>query len=212
MQANIKTTNKKQLKVKALVDSGFTYTGIDEQLVKDKRIQMKLINFSFKVYNADRTKNREVTRIAPLEIEINGHKEHFKAIVTDLNGTYMFLGHDWLVKHNQEVDWKDSMIKFTRYLGLCRIKHQDIKFKIQWTQAMETSDKDKSDIGKEPDPTNLEDLLDYIWPFMHLFNKKFERLLERREWDYEINLTDEAPKELNIKAYVIAIKEETLNQ
>ena len=47
---------------------------------------------------------------------------------------------------------------------------------------------------------------------MHLFNKKFERLLERREWDYEINLTDEAPKELNIKAYVIAIKEETLNQ
>ena len=48
---------------------------IDEQLVKDKRIQMKPINFSFEVFNANRTKNREMTRVAPLEIKINGHKE-----------------------------------------------------------------------------------------------------------------------------------------
>jgi len=67
--------NGKKLKVKALVDSRYTYTGIDEQLVKDKRIQMKLINFSFKVFNADGTKNGEVTRMVPLEIEINRHKE-----------------------------------------------------------------------------------------------------------------------------------------
>ncbi len=46
----------KKLKVKILVDSGCTYTGIDEQLVKDKRIQMKEIDFSFEVFNTDRTK------------------------------------------------------------------------------------------------------------------------------------------------------------
>jgi len=56
-----KTKNSKKLKVKALVDSGCTYTGIDEQLVKDKRIQTKLINFSFEVFNADGTKNGEVS-------------------------------------------------------------------------------------------------------------------------------------------------------
>ena len=67
---------------------------------------------------------------------------------------------------------------------------------------------------QEPDPTNLKDLLDYIWPFMHLFNKKkFEKLLERREWDHEINLMDKVPKELNAKAYIMTIKkEEALNQ
>jgi len=75
VQADVKTKNSKKLKVKALVDSGCTHTGIDEQLVKDKRIQTKPINFSFEVFNADRTKNGEVTRMAPLEIEINGHKE-----------------------------------------------------------------------------------------------------------------------------------------
>jgi len=59
---------------------------------------------------------------------------------------------------------------------------------------------------------NPEDLSDYIWPFTYLFNKKFEKLPERREWDHKINLIDEAPKELNAKAYAMTIKkEEALN-
>jgi len=42
-----------------------------------------------------------------------------------------------------------------------------------------------------------------------LFNKKkFEKLPEQHEWDHEINLTEEAPKELNAKAYAMTLKEE----
>ena len=56
---------------------------------------------------------------------------------------------------------------------------------------------------------NQENLLNYIWPFMHLFNKKkFEKLLERCEWDHEINLMEDAPRELNAKAYTMTLKEE----
>ena len=94
MQAEVKTKNGKNLKVKALVDSGCTHTGIDEQLVKDKRIQMKSIDFSFEVFNADGTKNGEMTKVAPLEIEINGYKETLEAAVRDLDRTDMFLGHN----------------------------------------------------------------------------------------------------------------------
>jgi len=90
----VKIKNGENLKVKALVDSGYIYTEIDEQLVKEKRIQMKPINFSFEVFNADRTKNEEVTKMTPLEIEINRYKEQLEATVMDLNGTDMFLGHD----------------------------------------------------------------------------------------------------------------------
>jgi len=36
---------------------------------------MKPINFSFEVFNADITKNGEMTRVVLLEIEINSHKE-----------------------------------------------------------------------------------------------------------------------------------------
>jgi len=133
MQANIKTRNGKNLKVKALVDSGCIHTEIDKQLVKEKRIQMKPINFSFEVFNVDGTKNGEVTKVASLEIEINGHKEQLKAAVTDLNGTDMFLEHDWLVKHNPEVNWKNRTIKFMRCPGSCKMKHQDIEFKTRRT-------------------------------------------------------------------------------
>ena len=94
MQANIKTKNGKKLEVKALVDSGYTYIGINEQLVKDKKIPTKPIDFSFEVFNADGTKNREVTKVMPLEIEIDRYTEQLEAMVIDLDGTDMFLGHD----------------------------------------------------------------------------------------------------------------------
>jgi len=94
------------------------------------------------------------------------------------------------------------------------MKHEDIRFKTRRTKAMDTTEQDNSKIDKEPDKTNLEDLPDYIRPFMHLFNKeKFKKIPERHEWDHKINLTEEAPKELNTKTYVITLKEEeALNQ
>ena len=47
-----------------------------------------------------------------------------------------------------------------------------------------------------------------------MFNKKkFEKLLDQREWDHKINLMEKTSKELNAKAYTITIKEEeVLNQ
>ena len=46
---------------------------------------------SFEVFNADGTKNGEVTRFVPLEVEIDGHKEQIDTVVTDLNSMDMFL-------------------------------------------------------------------------------------------------------------------------
>ena len=66
----------------------------------------------------------------------------------------MFLGYDWLVKHNLEVNWNIETIQF--------IKYPNIIFRTRRVQAMETQDKEQQEIGKESDPTNLEDLLEYI--------------------------------------------------
>ena len=79
---------------------------------------------------------------------------------------------------------------------------------------MEETDKGYQEIRKESDITNPEDLPEYIWSFTHLSNKKkFEKLLERQEWDYEINLLENTFKELNTKAYATTVKkEEALNQ
>jgi len=42
-----------------------------------------------------------------------------------------------------------------------------------------------------------------------LFNKKkFEKLLEKREWNHKINLLEDGPKELDAKAYIITVNED----
>jgi len=101
-------------------------------------------------------KNGEMTKMASLEIEINRHKEQLEAAVMDLNRMDMFLGHNWLVKHNPEVNWKNEMIKFMRCLESCKMKYQDIKFKTRKIQTTETIAQNNSEIGKELDKTNPE--------------------------------------------------------
>ena len=91
----------------------------------------------------------------------------------------MFLEHDWLVKHNPEVNWKNSTIKFTRCPGNCTMTHKDIQFNSKRTKETE---QDNGKVGKGPDKTNPEDLSEYIQPFTHLFNKKkFKKLPKRQE-------------------------------
>ena len=85
--------NRKELQLKALVDSGYTYMGINKQLVKKERIKTKLAEISFEVFNADSTKNEKVIRIALLKVKINRYKKQIKVTVTDLNSTNMFLEH-----------------------------------------------------------------------------------------------------------------------
>ena len=140
-----------------------------------------------------------------------------EAAVTDLDRTDMFLEHDWLVKHNPEVNWRNGTIKFIRYPGNCTMTHKDIQFNSRQTKDTETKDnqeQNNGEIGKELDKMNPEDLPEYIRPFTHLFNKKkFKKLPERYEWDHMINLMEEAPKKLNAKAYAMTLKEEeALNQ
>ena len=42
------------------------------------------------------------------------------------------------------------------------MKHKDIRFKTRKTKDKDTTEQDNSEIGKELDKTNLEDLPDYI--------------------------------------------------
>ena len=120
---NIKTKNRKKLWLQTLVDSECIHTRIDKQLVKEEKIKTEPMNRSFKVFNADRTKNKEVTRFALLEVEINGYKEQLNTAVTDLSGTDMFLGYDWLMKHNPEINWSKGTMWFMRCLRICRTNH-----------------------------------------------------------------------------------------
>jgi len=105
------------------VDSECTHTGIDKYLVKEEKIKTEPLDRSFEVFNVNGTKNEEVTRFTPLKVEINKYKEQIDVAITDLNGMDIFLGYNWLIKYNLEVDWNKETMKFTRCLKTCEIKH-----------------------------------------------------------------------------------------
>jgi len=71
MQTNIKTKDEKELQLQTLVDSECTHTRIDKKLIKEEKIKTESMDISFEVFNTDRTKNGEVTRLTPLEIKVN---------------------------------------------------------------------------------------------------------------------------------------------
>ena len=75
MQAKVKTQIKKELWLQALVDSGYIYIEINKQLVKKEQIKIKPADIAFKVFNIDKTKNREMTWFALFKVEINKYKE-----------------------------------------------------------------------------------------------------------------------------------------
>jgi len=126
----IKTKERRKLKVKALIDSGCTNTTITRKIVEEKGISTKSLLRSFNVYNSDESRNGEKTimEFVPLEINSNRHIEQIDAVVLEIKEMDLFLGHNWLVEHNPEVDWKKGVIWFTRCPGHCKTEHKYIQF------------------------------------------------------------------------------------
>lgn len=77
------------------------------------------------VYNADGTLNGYVKEVAVLEMEIrdtdgNPHRELLDLPVVNLGGKHdLFLGYDWLDRHNPLVDWRHREIAFGRCPAEC---------------------------------------------------------------------------------------------
>ena len=151
VHTNVIISNRKKLQLKILDDSRCIDTGINKQLVKEEQIKMEPLSRSFKVFNANGTKNIQVTQFVLLELEINGYMEKIDAIVTNINNTYS-QNKNQLVKHNPEINWNKRTIQFTRCLKKCKIQYQNILFRSKTRRITLTEEMDKENqrIGKEP--------------------------------------------------------------
>ena len=109
----IKTKDGRKLKVKALINSGYMNITIARKTVEEKEIPTKSLPKPFDVYNLDRSRNKENTikEFVSLEINSNRHIKQINAVVSEIKEMDLFLGHDWLVEHNLEVDWKERVIQ-----------------------------------------------------------------------------------------------------
>ncbi len=76
------------------------------------------------VYNVDGSKNSagQITTFTELCIIIGDHAEQIDLAITDLKDHDIFLGHDWLIRHNLLINWQTGKMTFTR----CQCHHTPI--------------------------------------------------------------------------------------
>jgi hypothetical protein len=52
---------------------------------------------------------------------IGPHQERQKFLVTGLGKAHVFIGYDWLFKHNPEINWRDQKIMFSCCPSECNV-------------------------------------------------------------------------------------------
>jgi len=162
VESTVRTPTNTIPTVNTLIDSGCTHTCISKKLVERENIPTQKILNPITIYNADGTQNTngQVTDCVKMEIEIGGHKENIEAAVVQLEDRAdLFIGHDWLIKHNPEIDWINGQIKFSRCPESCTTEHQTIEFPTHIRRLVPHDDLWEEE--DEPDPTNPEDLPEY---------------------------------------------------
>ena len=96
----------------ALVDSGSLTSCISQKFVKKNLINTRQLPFLITCYNANGSTNRDrnVTEVIEINMTIGNHQELIQISVTNLSNHDLFLGYDWLQKHNPTINWKDSLV------------------------------------------------------------------------------------------------------
>ena len=137
--------------------------------------------------NANGSPNRQLlaTHVAKVTLQLGDHQEQMEALILDIGRNDMLLGQDWLMVHNPSIDWTHRRVVFDRCPEKCRPRTKEVSAK-----KVELPELDENGVSKGLKPKYIDD-------YAHMFEKKnFDKLPGRWEWDHEINLVADAPKEL----------------
>lgn len=213
-------------KVKALIDSGCTISAIDSEYVKERALPLQPLKQSIPVRNADGTMNEGGAIVASCEVEmkIDDHIETVRLMVTKLT-TPIFLGHDWLQKHNPTIDWTNGNVSFNRCTKSCEMSQIERigMVRIDLWLAKKEERIARSLTGRlrglaqelaiqqnmnKANQTFEEVVPEHYHDFKDVFEEStFDALPERRACDHVIELMPDA-KPFSGKAYRMTAEEE----
>jgi Retroviral aspartyl protease len=86
---------KRSIKTTTLLDTGAGGKFIDQNFVQDQKIEMKELKYPIKVFNVDRTPNKQgtITKYTWLDLTINGQTQTHNLLVTGLRKQKIILGY-----------------------------------------------------------------------------------------------------------------------
>ncbi len=231
-------TGTKILTTKGLLDSGCTSSAINKCFVDEHRLETRKMAVPIPVYNADGTHNAggDITEFAEVRMTIGGHTECIDLAIMNLGKWDVYLGHDWLKRHNPLVNWKTQSILF----GRCsctgnQFTLPDMDPDDKWDEELEegetilaiqmeeeliirsihhTNELAAAANAEKPKKTFAEMVPEHYHSFHNLFSKEnFDELPERKPWDHAIELTPNAKSTLDCKVYSLNWnKQEQLNK
>ncbi|KAL5483420.1 hypothetical protein ACEPAI_8651 [Sanghuangporus weigelae] len=180
----------------ALIDLGCTGSCIDEGFVKRYGFPTQKYIRPRPVFNGDGTSNEGglITEYVVVRMIFGKHEEEICLAVTSLASSNIFLGHDWLQRHNPEIDWKIGKINFTRCLDECEssLSREEVDDGYMRNVRME-------EVMKWPP---------YLEEYVDVFSEElFEQLPAHRMWDHAIDLKLDF-KPSDSKVYPLSPKEQ----
>ena len=155
------------------------------------------------VLNVDDTRNQEgdITHYVLLTVGVGKHAEKLWCAVTCLGKVPLILGHDWLKKHNPNIDWTTGDVKLSRCPPKCKSLMDtwftklisDNESQEMWIQALKNH-KSKGNM----DESTLEEAQKLVphkyWEYLDVFSKlKSKRMPLRKPWDHGIDLKEDFP-------------------
>ena len=191
------------IEVKALLDSGATGCFVDKSWALDRCLWLSKLIKPVPVLNVNGTRNQEgdITHYVLLTVGVGKHAEKLWCEVTCLGKVPLILGHDWLKKHNPDIDWMTGDVKLSHCPPKCKSLMDTCFAKLildngsqeMWIQALKNHES-KGDV----DESTLEEAQKLVpheyWEHLDVFSKtKSECMPLRKPWDHEIDLKEDFP-------------------
>jgi hypothetical protein len=204
IQGAIITNSNKRIQFLPEVDNSCQLTSIHPCIVAQYKLPKLKLALPIPMSNADGSPNQQstATHVAKITLQLGEHQEQMEALVLDIGRNDMLLGQDWLMVHNPSIDWTNRQVVFDRCPARCQPRRKEVN--IKKTEAPEFDKNGEKVEAPELDENGVSKGIkpQYIDTFNHMFKKKnFDKLPGRREWDHEINLVPDTPKELPAQNY-----------
>ena len=114
IKATLETPSGKTLNIITLLDSRCTGTTIDERFAKEKGLKTYKLPVPIPVYNVDGSINSagSIREFAIIEMRIGEYSKRIAMAISNLSTHPIFLGYNWLKKHNPQINWKVKTLQF----------------------------------------------------------------------------------------------------
>jgi Retroviral aspartyl protease len=95
-----------------LLDTGAGGKFIDQNFIRNQKIETKELKYPIEVLNVDGTPNKQgtTTKYTRLDLMINGQTQTHNLLVTGLGKQKIILGYLWFKQTNPDINWKECTL------------------------------------------------------------------------------------------------------